>query len=113
MFYDNDEVALITERNFRNLQQPRDEDDLMRLGTWYYVNEYGVFPEEFVKFLSMNNELRIIFLDAHGEILTANYRREIKAKHHAGEISLVVPYSGLPMPERQMGKQQSAAHGYT
>lgn len=98
LFYDYDEVSLITECNFRDIPEAKDDIDEMRSESWYYVGEHDMFPEEFMKFLSMNQELRSIFLVVHGELLTAEYWRDIKSLHKSGQVSLVVPYSRPKMP---------------
>ncbi len=98
LFYDYDEVSLVTECHFRDIPEARDGIDELRPESWYYVGENDMFPEEFIKFLSMNNELRSLFLVVHGELLTAEYWRTIKARHQSGEVSLVIPYSRPKMP---------------
>lgn len=98
VFYDYDEVALITECNFREIPATDDIMDEMRADTWYYVGENDMFPEEFVKFLSMNDELRSLFMMFYEELLTADYWNEIKQRHLSGEISLVVPYHRPVLP---------------
>lgn len=100
VFYDYDEVALVTECRFRELPQARDEDDMWRSDTWYHVNKNDIFPEEFLKFLSMDEGLRSTFLSVHGDLLTAKYWRNIKQRHEAGEVSLVIPYYRAPSPEQ-------------
>ena len=95
---------LVTECNFRDIPQARDEDDLMRSEAWYYVNKNDLFPEEFIKFLAMDDELRSLFLEVHGDLLTANYWREIKRNHAIGEISLVVPYYRPSIPSKHAYK---------
>jgi isocitrate dehydrogenase kinase/phosphatase len=92
LFYDYDEVSLITECNFRNIPQTNDDIDEMRSESWCFVGEHDMFPEEFIKFLSMDKELRSLFLVVHGELLTAEYWREIQMMHRSGKVSLVVPY---------------------
>ncbi len=92
LFYDYDEVSLITECNFRDIPQANDDIDEMRSESWYFVGAHDMFPEEFIKFLSMDEELRSLFLVVHGELLTAEYWREIQAMHRSGKVSLVVPY---------------------
>ena len=92
LFYDYDEVSLITECNFRDIPETNDDIDEMRSESWYYVGEHDMFPEEFIKFLSMDKELRSLFLVVHGELLTAEYWREIQTMHRSGKVSLVVPY---------------------
>ena len=92
IFYDYDEVSLITACNFRDIPQANDDVDELRSEAWYYVGPNDMFPEEFIKFLSMDKELRSLFLVVHGELLTAEYWREIKSLHQSGKVSLVVPY---------------------
>ena len=99
VFYDYDEVALVTECQFKELPQPRDDDDILRPeSSWYYVDDSDIFPEEFLKFLAMNAELREVFIKVHGDLLTAEYWRNIKERHIAGEVSLVIPYYRAPSP---------------
>jgi len=92
IFYDYDEVSLITECNFRDVPEANDMMDEMRADTWFYVGKNDIFPEEFIKFLSMDDELRDLFLATYPELLTAEYWRGIKEKHKSGDISLVIPY---------------------
>ena len=98
VFYDYDEVALVTECNFREIPETDDTFDELRDDTWYYVGEHDIFPEEFVKFLSMDEELRSLFTLFHKELLTADFWQEIKQKHLKGDISLVVPYHRPVLP---------------
>jgi len=99
LFYDYDEVSLITECNFRDIPQASDDIDEMRSESWYFVGEHDMFPEEFIKFLSMDEELRSLFLVVHGELLTAEYWREVQAMHRSGKVSLVVPYDRPKLPQ--------------
>lgn len=92
VFYDYHEVALVTECHFRELPDPRPGEELMNHDTWLYVGEHDIFPEEFIKFLPLNGDLRQAFLDVHGDILTADYWRTIQAAHRAGSVPLVIPY---------------------
>jgi len=110
VFYDYDEVALVSECQFRKLPKPRDEDDILRPETaWHYVNNKDIFPEEFLKFLAMNAELREIFVPVHGDLLTVEYWRTIKNRHKAGEISLVIPYHRAASPANDKTKPLSTA----
>ena len=92
IFYDYDEVSLITACNFRDIPNANNDVDELRSEAWYYVGPHDMFPEEFIKFLSMDKELRSLFLVVHGELLTAEYWRGIKSMHESGKVSLVVPY---------------------
>jgi len=99
IFYDYDEVALITECNFRAIPETSDHNDEMRAGTWYHVNENDIFPEEHLKFLAMNKELRSLFMKVHSDLLEVEYWNNVKAHHLAGEVSAVIPYSQPSVPQ--------------
>jgi len=92
IFYDYDEVSLISECNFRDIPDTDNMDDEMQAEQWYYVGENDIFPQEFIKFLSMNERLRRTFMKYHGDLLSADYWRTIRAQHLAGEVAPVIPY---------------------
>ena len=92
IFYDYDELCLVTDCNFRDIPRPRDDEDEWASEPTYYVGENDVFPEEFVRFLGLPEQLRGAFEAAHAEILTADFWRRMQAKHRAGEIVDIFPY---------------------
>ena len=92
VFYDYDEVALVTECAFRDIPESDDDEDLMRSDVWFHVNKNDIFPEEFIRFLSMDTDLRALFLDVHGDLLTAEYWNRVKRNHLDGNIEPVIPY---------------------
>ena len=98
VFYDYDEVALVTECDFRDIPDSDDDEHVMRSDVWFHVNKNDIFPEEFVRFLSMDEELRTLFLQVHGDLLTANYWNRVKSKHIKGDIELVIPYFRHELP---------------
>jgi isocitrate dehydrogenase kinase/phosphatase len=93
IFYDYDEVALVTDCNFRDIPETSDIEDEMLADTWYYVGEHDIFPEEFIRFLSMNDQLKTEFMKYHKDLLTSEYWRKIQQQHIKGNVSLVVPYT--------------------
>jgi isocitrate dehydrogenase kinase/phosphatase len=101
VFYDYDEVALVSECNFREIPQARDDDDMMRSDIWYHVNPNDIFPEEFIKFLAMEGDMRKLFMEVHGDLLTASFWREMKEKHRKGMVSPVIPYHRPSLPTKQ------------
>jgi isocitrate dehydrogenase kinase/phosphatase len=92
IFYDYDELCLVTDCNFRDLPQARDDDDEMRPETWYYVAENDIFPEQFMRFLAMDAELKARFLEVHGDLLRADFWRSLKTALLANEVPEVLPY---------------------
>ena len=97
IFYDYDEVSLVTDCQFRDIPEATDFQDEMLADTWYYVSENDIFPEEFMHFLSMKDNLKKAFLEQHRDLLTADYWRGVQEQHKRGEVSLVMPYSSASM----------------
>ena len=93
IFYDYDEVSLVTDCNFRDIPESNYIEDEMQADTWYYVGEHDIFPEEFIRFLSMNDELKAEFMKYHKDLLTSKYWRRIKNQHLKGQALLVIPYT--------------------
>jgi isocitrate dehydrogenase kinase/phosphatase len=98
IFYDYDELCLVTECNFRDLPAPQDDEDEMRAEPWFYVGPNDVFPEQWLDFLGIKGELREEFLAHHRELLTADYWRRLKASHAAERHLEVVPYTTRRAP---------------
>jgi isocitrate dehydrogenase kinase/phosphatase len=92
IFYDYDELCLVTDCRFREVPQSRYEEDEMLAETWYYVGENDVFPETFINFLGFDPHLRDVFLNAHREILTADWWRGIQERLREGDVLEVLPY---------------------
>lgn len=93
VFYDYDELCLVTECAFRDLPAPRDDEDEMRAEPWFFVGPNDVFPEQFLEFLGLRGELHEEFTREHADLLTADYWRQVKAGHAAERHMEVVPYT--------------------
>ncbi len=94
IFYDFDEICLMSQCNFRDLPAARDDDMELASETWFYVGDDDVFPQQFEHFLGMSLELKSQFMDAHGDILTADYWRGVQDALEAGGAPTLSPYSG-------------------
>jgi len=92
IFYDYDELALLTDVRFRSIPTPRYEEDEMSADAWYSVDEGDVFPEEFVPFLVPAGPLRVAFAERHGELYTVRFWREMQKQQEAGELPDFYPY---------------------
>jgi isocitrate dehydrogenase kinase/phosphatase len=93
IFYDYDELCLVTDCNFRRMPVPRDDIDEMRAGAWYYVGPHDIFPEQFIEFLGFKAHAKQAFLEHHADLLTPEYWTNLKHRHEAGEIFEVLPYA--------------------
>jgi isocitrate dehydrogenase kinase/phosphatase len=92
IFYDYDELCLVTDCRFRDIPAARHEEDEMRAEAWYYVGENDVFPETFIQFLGFDEHLKEVFLATHGEVLTADWWRGVQQRLLDGELLEVLPY---------------------
>lgn len=92
IFYDYDEVCMITDCRFRDFPHGDDVDE-MRAGAWFYVAPNDVFPEQFIQCIGLSPELRQLFRRLHGELLTASWWTGIRARLARGETIDVLPYS--------------------
>ena len=92
IFYDYDEISLLTEVNFRSIPKARYDEDEMSAEPWFSVNEADVFPEEFVPFLVPPGRLREAFMDVHGDLFTVRFWKEMQRLQEAGDLPDFFPY---------------------
>ncbi|MEO1574447.1 MAG: bifunctional isocitrate dehydrogenase kinase/phosphatase [Pseudomonadota bacterium] len=93
VFFDYDELCLVTDCNFRDLPAPRTHEEEMSAGAWFYVGEDDVFPEQFPEFLGLEGDLLDLFRTHHHRLLDAQYWRDLQAKLHAGQVVDLLPYT--------------------
>lgn len=86
VFYDYDELCLLTDVNFRELP----DDDGGEAS--FYVGPKDVFPEEFINFFGFPRALRELFVRVHGNLLEPAWWNRMKDRHLRGEILDVFPY---------------------
>ena len=92
IFYDYDELCLLTDVHIRDLPAPRDESDVWGAEPWFSVAERDVFPEEFRHFLVIPGPLGNAFLSAHADLLTPEFWRRMQELAVSGELADVFPY---------------------
>lgn len=92
IFYDYDELCLLTECNFRAI--PETDDPLLEMAAdpWFSVGERDVFPEEFRAFFVLPGRLGESFLDRHADLLKVDFWRAMQARQADGEVLDVLPY---------------------
>lgn len=95
IFYDYDELCLVTECQFRDVPEADSLEDEMSAENWFYVGPRDIFPEEFIRFLPMEDRLKKAFLEQHGDMLTAAWWRDIKELHAENRAPEVAPYYRL------------------
>ena len=92
VFYDYDEITLLTECNFRNIPEPRNEQEEMQSGTWYTVAANDVFPEEFRLFFSGNHKAREMFEAMHSDLYEVDFWQDLQKQIGNGVVVDVFPY---------------------
>ncbi len=93
VFYDYDELTLVTDCNFRNMPQAVTEDDELAGEPWFYVDENDVFPQELQNFLGLAPALKQIFMQHHDDLFTVAFWEQIKQRLLAGQIMPIFPYA--------------------
>lgn len=92
IFYDYDELALITDCRFRRIPPPRNWEDEISAQPWFTIRPNDVFPEQFINFIGLPPHLKRAFSQQHGELFDVRFWRDLKAQHEAGIVPDVFPY---------------------
>jgi isocitrate dehydrogenase kinase/phosphatase len=75
IFYDYDEICPVSDCVFRDLPQPRTEEEESSAEPWFHFGPRDVFPEQWLPFLSIPSALSEVFVREHGCLLTAEWWR--------------------------------------
>lgn len=92
VFYDYDELCLLTDCNFRKMPESTEFDDEFGEEPWFSVGEDDVFPEELTRFLGLSSQLKDLFVRAHGELFDADFWVSLQHRYQSGEVLDVLPY---------------------
>ena len=98
VFYDYDELAVLTDCRFREVPRARYDDEEMSGEPWFFVGENDVFPEEFLPFLGLEGEPREAFLARHSDLLGIGFWTAMQEEHRAGRVPDIFPYP----PEKRL-----------
>ncbi len=92
VFYDYDELCLLTDCNFRKMPESDSYEDEVADQPWFAVAENDIFPEEFRRFLWFPAPLRTVMEEHHGRLFTAEFWQELQQRTLAGELLDFFPY---------------------
>lgn len=92
IFYDYDELCLLTDCTFRHLPQATNPEDELGAEAWFPVSDRDVFPEEFRPVVSLPGPVGQAFAAAHEDLLTVEFWRGMQERQAAGEEPDVMPY---------------------
>ncbi|WP_006748561.1 bifunctional isocitrate dehydrogenase kinase/phosphatase [Thioalkalivibrio paradoxus] len=102
VFYDYDEIAYLTDCNFRRIPAAMTPEDELSAEPWFSVGPHDIFPEEFPTFLCQDPEVRQILNDTHPELFDYRYWRARQQDIRDGVHGDVFPYSSqirFPHPQ--------------
>jgi len=84
VFYDYDEIAYMTDCNFRRIPPPASFEDEMAAEPYWSVGPNDVFPEQFERFLVANPHARELFLARHRDLTDPAFWTGTQARIRAG-----------------------------
>lgn len=93
VFYDYDELCLLSSCNFRTLPPPRFEEDELADEPWFLVGPNDVFPEEMTPFLGLSPDLLKVFMQHHADLFAVDFWLKAQAAIRAGKIIHILPYA--------------------
>jgi isocitrate dehydrogenase kinase/phosphatase len=92
VFYDYDELTLLTECKFRRIPPPSSFQEEYESEPWFFVGKNDIFPEEFRTFLGLMGTYRELFIDHHSDLFSVEFWRMMQKRHEAGEVMDIFPY---------------------
>ena len=92
VFYDYDELCLLTDCKFRKMPLARGYDDEMSQEPWFFVDDNDIFPEEFRTFLRFPDHLKAAFEHAHADLFDAAFWRGVQERLKSGAVMHIFPY---------------------
>jgi isocitrate dehydrogenase kinase/phosphatase len=92
VFYDYDEIAYLTDCQFRKIPTPRNPEEEMSAEPWFAVHPGDIFPEEFPTFLCPDPRHRRMLLESHPDLFDYRYWRARQEDIRKGIQSDIFPY---------------------
>ncbi|NBC18217.1 MAG: bifunctional isocitrate dehydrogenase kinase/phosphatase [Bacteroidetes bacterium] len=105
VFYDYDEIMLLTECNFRRMPQAQTYEQALAPEPWFSVGEDDVFPEEFRHFLGFPGDLNDVFVEHHSDLFDPDFWTETQERLRSGEVIHITPYP----PHKQLHHEEEPA----
>jgi isocitrate dehydrogenase kinase/phosphatase len=93
IFYDYDEICLVSDCVFRDLPQPTCEEEETSAEPWFHYGPRDVFPEQWLPFLCIPPALSAVFTKHHAELLTASWWRALSLPPPAAAAACTSPVS--------------------
>jgi isocitrate dehydrogenase kinase/phosphatase len=92
VFYDYDELCLLSDVRIRDIPAARTDEDEMADQPWFAVDPGDVFPEEFRRYLRFPGPLQEVFDQGHGDLCDPGFWRRVQQLHADGSPPEFYPY---------------------
>ncbi len=92
VFYDYDEITLMSTPIFKKIPKAKTYEQEMASEPWYYVGQNDVFPEEFKYFMLPNPYMKEVFNKKYKKLLDADYWVSIQEKIKQNGVMDYYPY---------------------
>lgn len=96
VFYDYDELCLLTECNFRRIPPAMSYEDELSDQPWFHVAENDIFPEEFHHFIGVPDRLQAVLEKYHHDLFKVRYWKKMQQRIEAGQFIHIFPYQRDP-----------------
>ena len=104
IFYDYDELCLLTDCRVRRMPAAATYEDEISAETWFAVREGDIFPEEFRNFVMLPGVLGQAFLAQHAGLFQPEFWLSMQERQRAGEVVDFFPY---PANRRLVSRRSS------
>ena len=94
VFYDYDELSLLTDCVFRAWPEPRNAEEAMADEPWFHVGPHDVFPERFAPFMGLPAPELAAVREHFGHLFDPAWWQGLQAGFAAGEYPDSPPYAG-------------------
>jgi isocitrate dehydrogenase kinase/phosphatase len=92
IFYDYDELRLLSECRFRHIPDARHIEDELSDEPWFHVGPDDVFPESLGRFVPFDGPIREAYLAAHGALYSVGFWTRLQDQYAAGAVLDIFPY---------------------
>ncbi len=93
VFYDYDELCLVSDCNFRAWPTPRNEEEALADEPWFQIGPRDVFPERFWMFMGLPPSELAAVRDRFGHLFDPAWWQGLQARFAAGDFPDTPPYA--------------------
>jgi len=93
VFYDYDELCLVSDCVFRAWPEPRNADEALADEPWFHVGPRDVFPDRFAPFMGLPADELAAVREQHGHLFDPSWWQGLQARFAAGDYPDTPPYA--------------------